>query len=771
MMNTADAVPLALGSAAVGGLIMLLLSRLFRLCCSGSRRSGFVSSSSLPSHVEPLLVNGQVEAGRTKITPTNNSLQPLEVRPEYSNLITLSLFVVSASSVLVGGSYVLIKYHDAIWKSGFVAALLIGGVAFALRTATLWFIRNVVVRRFYTTMQLSRENKESTPVLEWFKVWLPRYMKERKLMFNNVAPLFRKKDGTTFFTMFQDTRKSDQFALSLWTMPGTHSFTYVSPKDGSRSHVVMHYYTKGEMKKTGWNNELVAQEYVDLYIFDPLHTRLPHFLEMLHLAQDSFGQKDEGALRFQRWNDWKEMWESRGADEPITTNFRSLVFYEERLLNRVYEEVEAFLATPADALLAAGLPLKLGFLLHGPPGTGKTHMVRHLAARYDLDIDIIDMNSGNMNNNALMQAVNMASGILLLEDIDNVDAALGVKQGLDSSRSSRKVTLDGLLNALDGVQRGASKRIIIATTNYPEKLVPSLRRRGRLGVSFEVTYPSDRVMEKLILHNLPQCDANAAVAGVRAIEARVGIPTPTAALTDIFGKSGLRLRYPPSRPVAHRPGIGAIGNGANGIGDSELRSVEQRHEAEVAVALRQVEEVLEEVASTNKKVFRSIHELLRFLGLAECKTDGRTDAQGHTWLLHTDKEPPSSKDGGRELKHERLSAALAEQPGDADAAAGKVTDTTMAHERRFTEDEWKELKVVGLRFDHWIRAKDGSYWRPDPEEGCKPNERPRLYGEAFEAEGCADAKDSKELNDQQLKEIGISKIGHRMKLLEQFRFL
>ena len=163
MMNTADAVPLALGSAAVGGLIMLLLSRLFRLCCSGSRRSGFVSSSSLPSHVEPLLVNGQVEAGRTKITPTNNSLQPLEVRPEYSNLITLSLFVVSASSVLVGGSYVLIKYHDAIWKSGFVAALLIGGVAFALRTATLWFIRNVVVRRFYTTMQLSRENKESTP--------------------------------------------------------------------------------------------------------------------------------------------------------------------------------------------------------------------------------------------------------------------------------------------------------------------------------------------------------------------------------------------------------------------------------------------------------------------------------------------------------------------------------------------------------------------------------------------------------------------------------
>ena len=56
------------------------------------------------------------------------------------------------------------------------------------------------------------------------------------------------------------------------------------------------------------------------------------------------------------------MWESRGADEPITTNFRSLVFYEERLLLRVYEEVEAFLATPAEALLAAsGAPAEARF--------------------------------------------------------------------------------------------------------------------------------------------------------------------------------------------------------------------------------------------------------------------------------------------------------------------------------------------------------------------------------------------------------------------------
>ena len=47
------------------------------------------------------------------------------------------------------------------------------------------------------------------------------------------------------------------------------------------------------------------------------------------------------------------------------------------------------------------------------------------------------------------------------------------------------------------MQRGASKRIIIATTNYPEKLMPSMRRRGRLGLSFEITYPSDATLAKV----------------------------------------------------------------------------------------------------------------------------------------------------------------------------------------------------------------------------------------------------------------------------------
>jgi hypothetical protein len=127
----------------------------------------------------------------------------LPVRREWLNLAFLIGFTLVAAGTVGGSAWVLVTYFDIIWQSGFVAALLIGGLALVGRTASLWVYSNVVVRRFFTTMQLSRENKESTPVLEWFKVWLPRYLKASGRQFHNVAPLFRKRDGTTFFTMFQ----------------------------------------------------------------------------------------------------------------------------------------------------------------------------------------------------------------------------------------------------------------------------------------------------------------------------------------------------------------------------------------------------------------------------------------------------------------------------------------------------------------------------------------------------------------------------------------
>ena len=189
MWATLEPYVLTAGGVVAGALLLATL----QLACR--------HRSATSMHVEPLLLNGHIVLPQTATAAA-------AIKPAYSNLV----FLISFSAVLLGAAgaslYFLIAYFQVIWASGFVAALLLGGVALVLRKLLLWVYSNVILRNFFTTMQLSRENKESTPVLEWFKVWLPRYMKAQQVQFNNVAPLFRKKDGTTFFTMFQDTLRA-----------------------------------------------------------------------------------------------------------------------------------------------------------------------------------------------------------------------------------------------------------------------------------------------------------------------------------------------------------------------------------------------------------------------------------------------------------------------------------------------------------------------------------------------------------------------------------
>jgi hypothetical protein len=318
----------------------------------------------------------------------------------------------------------------------------------------------------------------------------------------------------------------------------------------------------------------------------------------------------------------------------------------------------------------------------------------------------------------------------------NVDAACGVK--LPGDKESRKVTLDGLLNALDGVQRGASKRIIVATTNYPEKLMPSLRRRGRLGLSFQIDYPSDATMTKLIGHSIPGADAAGAVASVRAVERRLGLPAPTAALTDVFAKAGLRAAASGQPAASH-----------------------------CAEAIAQVEEVLEEVASTNKKVFRHVGELLDFLGLTDEVTSGDVAAsQTAVWARVEGEALPAR---ARELGHAGVAAALAKHAYGADSAVEEGEASALKALVTLAEDEWKALGAPRLRFDHYVRVDGAMYM---PVETGDEEKRPKTYAEAFEAAACTDVRICKTLDDQKLSnDLKIEKVGHRMMLLEQFKFL
>ncbi|ORC86848.1 putative ATP-dependent chaperone [Trypanosoma theileri] len=122
-----------------------------------------------------------------------------------------------------------------------------------------------------------------------------------------------------------------------------------------------------------------------------------------------------------------------------------------------------------------GVPYRRGYLLHGPPGCGKSSAVMALAGELRLAICPLSLSGRGLSDDALIALLNTAPlrSIVLLEDIDRAFSA-------DSH-----ITMSGLLNALDGVaaQEG---RLVFMTTNHVERLDDALIRPGRCDVKVEI---------------------------------------------------------------------------------------------------------------------------------------------------------------------------------------------------------------------------------------------------------------------------------------------
>ena len=135
---------------------------------------------------------------------------------------------------------------------------------------------------------------------------------------------------------------------------------------------------------------------------------------------------------------------------------------------------------------------KLGVLLHGCPGGGKTKLVEALASMTGMRIYYVNL--GQMDDRELTALMSSAitPSILLFEDIDCVTSAgsrENVEESDDTTGTKRKplsnVTLSTLLNIFDGVL-SLDRQIVIATTNYPDKLDAALRRKGRFDLTIEL---------------------------------------------------------------------------------------------------------------------------------------------------------------------------------------------------------------------------------------------------------------------------------------------
>ncbi|KAI0126295.1 P-loop containing nucleoside triphosphate hydrolase protein [Xylariales sp. AK1849] len=139
---------------------------------------------------------------------------------------------------------------------------------------------------------------------------------------------------------------------------------------------------------------------------------------------------------------------------------------------------------------ARGIPYRRGYLLHGPPGTGKTSLSLALAGKFGLELYVLHIPSLKDDGELERLFTSLPPQcIVLLEDIDAVglkrsqededEEEKNEKKFMKSLRVAGKCTLPGLLNVLDGVtsQEG---RIVFMTSNIADKLDEALVRPGRI---------------------------------------------------------------------------------------------------------------------------------------------------------------------------------------------------------------------------------------------------------------------------------------------------
>ncbi|WPP03089.1 CDC48 family AAA ATPase [Methylocella tundrae] len=143
-----------------------------------------------------------------------------------------------------------------------------------------------------------------------------------------------------------------------------------------------------------------------------------------------------------------------------------------------------------------------GILLYGPPGNGKTLLVKALASQSNLNFisvkgpELLSKYIGESEQGVrelFARARQAAPCIIFLDEVD----ALVPKRGFDGRSPVTDRVVSQLLTELDGVE--ALKDVwVIAATNRPDMLDDALLRPGRLDFRLEVPRP-DRVARQAIL--------------------------------------------------------------------------------------------------------------------------------------------------------------------------------------------------------------------------------------------------------------------------------
>uniref|UniRef100_A0A915JNE9 Mitochondrial chaperone BCS1 n=1 Tax=Romanomermis culicivorax TaxID=13658 RepID=A0A915JNE9_ROMCU len=174
------------------------------------------------------------------------------------------------------------------------------------------------------------------------------------------------------------------------------------------------------------------------------------------------------------------------------------VVLDEGLSEKIVADVREF-TKRSQWYIERGVPYRRGYLLHGPPGCGKTSFIFALASDLEYSICMLNLGERSLTEDRFQYLLNTAplKSIILLEDVDAAFVSREESPEIQAAYAGlTRITFSGLLNALDGVA-SSEGRLLFMTTNYVNRLDPALVRPGRVDFKQEISFCTDYQLKKM----------------------------------------------------------------------------------------------------------------------------------------------------------------------------------------------------------------------------------------------------------------------------------
>ncbi|KAK1956067.1 hypothetical protein LY78DRAFT_621096 [Colletotrichum sublineola] len=347
--------------------------------------------------------------------------------------------------------------------------LFAGGIGLASLGAAAAFARKGVVvaagaarRRLLVNVEISKQD----PAYPWILAWLSQPRAPAGFLASRITRIHNLSVSTTTTSQRGATGP-------------TNAHFFLQP--GYGRHIVKHggaYIAVNREKHSTAN----------------MNTGEPHEIVQLttlwshrHVFEEVFGEAHALAAKA---NEGKTIvYSARGMEwaplgDPRKKRPLGSVILDEGVKEGIVEDVKDFLGRQ-QWYVDRGIPYRRGYLLFGPPGSGKSSFIQSLAGELDFSVAIINLSEMGMTDDKLAYLLTKLPrrSILLLEDADS--AFVNRRQRDADGYSGASVTFSGLLNALDGLAAG-EERIAFLTTNHIERLDPALIRPGRVDMMVRI---------------------------------------------------------------------------------------------------------------------------------------------------------------------------------------------------------------------------------------------------------------------------------------------